>query len=392
MQFTDLVIMPRDPLLFRDGKPFGPDPGAAARTLTWPLPRTCAGAVRTHIGTSLGWDWSKDGPQKAKEIAFRGPLLVAKKSPDANWQVYLHAPQDAVIFRNEAGEPRAMRLSPWKTPEGAGCDLPVGLLPLRVEKDVKPEGGYVFWSLSETAKWMAEPARTDVPEDVLRGLPQQTRVHVKIRSESGTVDPGYLYSVRFLVFPDGTPLQRWQKAAETPSAAASAGMLCRIAPPDRWACEPSMLTLGGERKLAHVDSAEALSIRWPQMPEELSQAVSSSRRLRLQLATPAIFANGWKPGWLDMNLQGTPPGVQDLRLRLVAAAVGRRQPVSGWDYEKKGPRPPRYTVPAGSVYFFEVLEGSINPDALWLTPLSDEETDRRDGFGLALPGCWDYAE
>jgi CRISPR-associated protein Cmr3 len=46
-------------------------------------------------------------------------------------------------------------------------------------------------------------------------------------------------------------------------------------------------------------------------------------------------------------------------------------------------------APAGSVYFFEVLEGAGDwaPDA-WLQPVSDGEQDRRDGFGLSLWGVW----
>jgi CRISPR-associated protein Cmr3 len=46
-------------------------------------------------------------------------------------------------------------------------------------------------------------------------------------------------------------------------------------------------------------------------------------------------------------------------------------------------------VPAGSVYFFEI-EGGNPSDLLesWLRPVSDNEQDRKDGFGLALWGVW----
>jgi CRISPR-associated protein Cmr3 len=50
-------------------------------------------------------------------------------------------------------------------------------------------------------------------------------------------------------------------------------------------------------------------------------------------------------------------------------------------------------VPAGSVYFFELLEG--DPSAVlesWLRPVSDNEQDRKDGFGLALWGVGSYAD
>jgi CRISPR-associated protein Cmr3 len=63
----------------------------------------------------------------------------------------------------------------------------------------------------------------------------------------------------------------------------------------------------------------------------------------------------------------------------------------------------RSAVPAGSVYFFR-LKGNPAPTAdraeatrmafehlrttFWLKPVSDGDQDRRDGYGLMLPGVW----
>jgi CRISPR-associated protein Cmr3 len=45
--------------------------------------------------------------------------------------------------------------------------------------------------------------------------------------------------------------------------------------------------------------------------------------------------------------------------------------------------------PAGGVYFFEIAEGSASGLAdRWLESVSDDEQDRRDGFGLAAWGVW----
>ena len=73
-----------------------------------------------------------------------------------------------------------------------------------------------------------------------------------------------------------------------------------------------------------------------------------------------------------------------------AAAVERWQGISGWDLKRWQPKPARKAVATGATYWFEIL-GS--PPAawvqdLWLTPLSDDVQDRRDGYGLALPGPW----
>ena len=46
-------------------------------------------------------------------------------------------------------------------------------------------------------------------------------------------------------------------------------------------------------------------------------------------------------------------------------------------------------VPAGGVYFYQVVEGDAADLAeSWLRPVSDDPQDRRDGFGLAVWGTW----
>jgi CRISPR-associated protein Cmr3 len=46
-------------------------------------------------------------------------------------------------------------------------------------------------------------------------------------------------------------------------------------------------------------------------------------------------------------------------------------------------------VPAGSVYFFEVIEGNAQElSKLWLKSVCDNEQDKKDGFGLALFGIY----
>jgi CRISPR-associated protein Cmr3 len=111
------------------------------------------------------------------------------------------------------------------------------------------------------------------------------------------------------------------------------------------------------------------------------------------LATPTVFRDGWKPGWLDDALVGSPPGA-DARLRLMGVSIARWRAVSGWSLAElpgrpRGPKPVKRMVPAGGVYFFEIVDGKVSGLAdRWLEPVSDDEQDRRDGFGLAAWGIW----
>jgi CRISPR-associated protein Cmr3 len=69
--------------------------------------------------------------------------------------------------------------------------------------------------------------------------------------------------------------------------------------------------------------------------------------------------------------------------------VERWQAVSGWDMVARKPKAIRRVTPAGSVYWFEIVKATEDwAKKLWLTPISDSEQDRRDGFGLVLPGIW----
>lgn len=78
-------------------------------------------------------------------------------------------------------------------------------------------------------------------------------------------------------------------------------------------------------------------------------------------------------------------------------ALGRPLVVSGWDLKANRPKPSRRAVPMGSVYFLRFPEGWDGDriarwlEEVWFQNLSDEEQDRKDGFGLAAVGLWDGA-
>jgi len=391
-----LKIRGMDPLLFRDGRPFTNEPGAqAARTLKIPMPGTIAGFLRTRVGEELGWDWANGGAEAAKNVQVYAPIAMRNK------EAVFAAPADYIVVKDEKGhlaqaQVSALSLRPIPVMNGGGCNLPNGLLPVgAVQPDAdnvlsKPQGGYEFWLWSELQKWLLDATgdQTGVPKKI-EGPPMEERVHVGIDKDKGASEEGMLFTVQFRSF----EYYRW------PHVKAEAGqdgqtavaeewhLLARVAmPQDCNLVGPGLL--GGERRLAVVAQADASD--WPSCTAELAHALSSAQRVRMILATPAVFDGGWKPGWLDDNLCGSPPG-SDVRLRLVSAVVPRHQAVSGWDYARKEPKPVRWLVPAGSVFFFEVLDGKPAQlaDQLWLAPVSDGEQDRRDGYGLALWGLWE---
>lgn len=398
-----LLLHPRDPIILRDARPFSADPGARAVTLGWPLPQTLAGALRTHIGNALNWNWQQRGPDDARRFGLRGPFLVGRADSTHRWTVYLPAPADAVPYNEEeTGKSALLCLRPGlPLPSDQGCTPPAFLSaaamrrfrPLAIKEDVKESDERPrFWSLDDTLAWLKTPRKTEPPKDTVNDLPRDTRVHVGINPETGTHRAGALFTTTALSFgEDGAPSDDGDRR--------SLALLCRlVGAPASWPAHRGVLTLGGERRATWLEPADHNPNVWPALPAGCLPV--GGLRLRLQLATPALFARGWLPGWIDPEtLEGRPPGMPDLALTLVSAAVPRRIPISGWDMRangrKPGPKATRYAVPAGAVYFFETAAPLTDAhwQALWLRPVGDDSAsqvqDECDGYGLVLPGVWE---
>ena len=373
------------PLLFRDGKPFSAAGGTetAARSLPAPLPSTLAGFVRTQIGLGSNRTWQQHDLEYLHGIPVAG--LLAR-----NEKLVFPAPRDAVIYKDKDGNKQIMRLKPLDTLEGAGTDAPAGMVPLEVTQDVKPETGYDLWTQADMETWLK--GQTPQTLEPISGLALETRVHVSIDPRTGATDDGQLFSVGYRSFesrdklraddvrfnPDSLPDQfehhRW--SVRTRVKVSDGTPLSHLG------------HLGGERRV--VTLTEKDHEHWCFCPEELKSQIRTSQRLKLVLATPAIFKHGWKPAWLENeNAAHMPKGLHGVKLKLISAALGKREPVSGWNLRQNHAKPVRYMVPAGSVYFFEVIAG--NQEKIlenWLKPVSDNEQDRKDGFGLALWGVW----
>ncbi|MGQ9487113.1 MAG: type III-B CRISPR module-associated protein Cmr3 [Armatimonadota bacterium] len=379
MRETIVRIRGIDPLLFRDGRPFAAEIGAlSARTLSCPYPATVTGFLRTLIGKRWGIDWNnKEHIQRVLNVAVQAPIL------QCNGEAVFHAPADAMVYKEEgSSEAKVMPLRPVQNlADGEGCNLPKHLVPLNVTEETKSLSSYALWKHQDLFRWLGNPtgAGFAVPCEVTR-MEVEERVHVCI-NDKGTGEEGKLFSAQFLSF----ERYRWGKKPMRDEW----HLLARVLTDEQIDLQDVGL-LGGEKRLAAVEPASPKE--WPTCPASLQQALQGAKRVRMMLVTPAIFQNGWKPGWLNGKLEGMPPSAPALSLKLVSAAVKRREAVSGWSYraDRQQPKPTRLLAPAGSVYFFEVLDGdpSVLGTQAWLEAVSDAPHDRRDGYGLAIWGIW----
>jgi len=236
------IIEPRDPLIVRDGRPFGPTPGARAASLTFPFPSTTTGGVRTQEGLDADGRFQLSEIQRVKGIEVRGPLLVELDPTTGDIAQWLAAaPADALLLDIEppdAAKALVKWLVPLQLPPQASTNLPGGLSLVGMPKPDprKPcikAPRYWKWDLFE--QWLLNPQDKEVALTDLghNGPVPEERMHVSIQPETQTAAEGALFQTRGLEFTRKENRTRLALAVVTDATNLKAG----IAP------------LGGERRL-----------------------------------------------------------------------------------------------------------------------------------------------
>ncbi|NJP05010.1 MAG: CRISPR-associated protein Cmr3 [Chloroflexaceae bacterium] len=386
------IIEPRDPLIVRDGRPFGPNPGARAISLPFPFPSTIAGGIRSRAGVDKNgtFDTNDSNIQRVKQIGIRGPLLIELNDTDAlRWLV--PAPADVVIFDKDK-QLDLRRLVPLNTPANHITNLPDGLDhlvgqvcpdPRKVSRDAPR-----FWYWEQFKQWLLDSTQitTIVPNKLGHNGPiTETRMHVSIQGDTQTASEGALFQTSGLAFTHQYSEQHI-KRTRLALAVATGDPLANFN-----GGTGGFAPLGGERRLMNwwkYTEEEQL----PGCPEHLWTRIAESEACRLVLLTPACFQNGYQPLLKTLTHAGVQPKIK-------AIAIQRAQVISGWDMAanngKGAPKPTRRLAPAGTVFFLN-FEGAKDKDAIqswiqaiWMQCISDDPQDRLDGFGLAVLGHWD---
>ena len=83
---TVLELTCRDPVVSRDGRPFGAGQGNRMRTVGWLLPSVVAGSLRSMIGKAADRDFSVATAQELLQVEVAGVFPVAEG------QLYLPTP------------------------------------------------------------------------------------------------------------------------------------------------------------------------------------------------------------------------------------------------------------------------------------------------------------
>ncbi len=372
----EYMLQPKAPLVFRSGKPFQPGIRDEAH---YPSPAAWAGLLRTHYMEQRGWrDLDHAQQQALLGLSAHGVLLALRRAGALT--VFVPKPADAVYLQNHS---QFLRLQPVAMSDCSGSDLPAGLMPVGMDQPVfdKPRTCPAYWSLDAYVAWAQGQSLAPDPNI---SLPlADARTHVAIDPARFSAADGQLFRTEALDFGEQrNPADRAHSDAQSDGDWVLLGRGPAGLP-------AGLVVFGGERRLSYLTPNANATLGFPQALED---SVANATGLAVTLASPALFRAGWKPGWLDAQMEGALPSQPNLRVKLVAAKIDRWHAVSGWDLHLRKPKPTRRAVAAGATYWFRILSGRPDPAALWLSPISDSPQDRNDGFGLALVRPWQFSE
>ena len=364
---TYRFIEPLDVLFLRGNKLFG-DPGSHAESLVPPWPSVAAGALRSLMLTTDGFDPAAFARGEQPHPSLGTPTApgsftvtafdLARRDAQGRVETLHALPADLVASRDEtSGALRLTRIQPIPPTPGLVSSAPLPFWPMLPQrKRGKPVSG--LWLTH--GGWADHLAGRTPNADQLVASANlwavDARIGVGLDPATRRADDGKLFTTQAVAMRPGVGFLAAVASAEPP--------------------RKGMLRLGGDGRGASLSSVE-------HRPDQTDlQAIARARRCRIVLTTPGLFAEGWRLPFVDAGLMWKAPGI---RGRLVCAAVPRAETVSGWDLARREPKPAERAAPPGSVYWIDDLEAT--PDALrkladrGLWPEADQNASRRaEGF------------
>lgn len=358
-------IIPNDTLFFRDGRPFSMGAEAWATSIFPPYSSTIYGAIRSWLIFEKGGlrDF-KEGKFKEElgtenekgSLSIKGPFL--KKSDE----VFLPCPLDLVKIKDKKSKGKKnelYRLLLTKKPPIFISNYPFdNLLLWQGKEQVEDAEGYL--SLIYLKAYLNG-------ENEIKFLKQkeffksENKIGIARERTTFTSKEGHLYRI---------PLIRLEKKVS---------ILVKIEGVEDIP-ESGIIVIGGESKTARIQIISNLIEDLENFDVELKDKI-----FKIYFATPSIFNKGLLPSWIDHNsFVGEYKGI---KLKLICACIGKYKYIGGWNMAKNKPKPLCRAIPAGSVYYFQILDdSSIDKikETFHLRNISDVSPE--EGFGLTFIG------
>ena len=395
-----VLLETEDVFLFRDSRPFTAGEDFRAEGQFPPLPPPVAGAVRSILLTSAlrkegkGFRDLESDPLLASvraalgtadsmgQLRLAGPLACRYVPGQFLPEPLFALPADALPrgiprLRDDLTTP-GLRRSMTGVLGGSMAVLDPALASVTEaeEEEAEPVGDWLC--AGEMEKYLTGAAQ--ITRECLKVLTEtRTGIH---RNERRTVEAGWFFNAQ---------MQRphWDQHS-------AIGLLLRLETPTGHAIEtPQYVPLGGEGRSAFLRPLHNLSLPLDglQVRHGIAEQIAADEgRFRLYLATPGVFggATPGEGGLLPSAFPGTLKGV----------ASGKAVPVGGWSLATNSPRPLRRAAPAGTVYFGQLADCTLDAAKTLVETfhhrttlqeqdhLPEAEYRARMGFGLTLVGAW----
>ncbi|MBL7815763.1 MAG: type III-B CRISPR module-associated protein Cmr3 [Saprospiraceae bacterium] len=351
-----ITLNPLDTFFFRDGKPFTMGAETWADGVFPPAPSVLYGALR-----SLWLSQQKDGFSEVNIKASEN--LRIKKIGLQVGELAIPAPRDLVKEKYYAAYhlTKPIESNFLIKKQGLKAVLPP------TEDFVEELSGSNFLNKDSFQAYLNDDlSNLTFHSDIILN---ESKIGIGRDFETRTTEEGKLYRVDFKRF----------IAEDTRFVIEFEGLSFN---------HMDFLRFGGEGKAVHIELLDKKpSIQPPKFEGD-------EKSFRLVLATPSVFDNGWLPDWInESSFEGEYEGI---KLKLVSASLGRPLSIGGFGYNLKNkrfePKTMFRAIPVGSVYWFDILEGSINDvvtkfheqSILNSSPKFSQKA--KEGFGICYVG------
>ena len=335
-----IEIDPLDTVIFRDGKPFGMGDDSWTTSLLFPTPTTIYGALR---GTYFSQN--PDDFKKLRENDITEGLVIKGVYLYGDDELLYIAPKDCVQRLNQD------EITTLKLEENRLTSSPLSYN-LSSTQEIESMGEMLFDEITFDDYLNGS--------DALYGKSLESYINIESKIGIGrdrskkVTKEGLLYRVQMLRY-------EFKIVVEFEGLALN---------------DLGLMKFGGEAKGATYKRLEAID--YPTVPTIEERSI-----FKLYLLTPAIFEKGWLPSWIDEEKDFTGE-FKGIKLKLLSCATGKSQPIGGFDMKTNRPKEMLKTVPAGSVYYFEILESQHAKlaEVFHMQSISDHRAN--EGYGVTI--------
>ncbi len=376
-----IEIRPLDTVFFRDGKPFSMGEDTWADCIFPPLPSTIYGAMRSAYIAKRGDLKSFYGSEMEEQIGtpgkngnFRIKGIYLKRGCDLLFPMPLDLVKDKDL-KGEKDKNKVFKMN-LDAANTAGelfftnIGLPAFLFPENIEHAGASEKTFISNSSFTCYLNSSGGIFSSTPQEEITKV--EPKVGIKRANNTHTAEEGHLYRVGMNRLVHINP----DKTIDEVS------FLIDYVGLDDFP-ERCILKIGGEGKSAMGERVNDFKI--PELSPTIKDRINEDRRFKLYFATPAIFKNGWLPDGINRDTLHW--GKDGLKLQLLSAAVGKPVSLGGWDMDKNQPKSMRKAIPAGSVYYFEILEGNMEEVLKQFHYNNISDFSPEEGFGLTFAGA-----